>query len=120
MLNLHRFFVFRIVSRAGHRKDCYGNFIRGPVEKRQRWLAAYGAFCMMRTSMDSVTATPTVSAVSSLMRREGVPGTDLCCLGILDRLPVVDYQPIAILCGDRLLRAAGFRRSFWSPGRLIG
>ncbi len=38
---------------------------------RQCWLAAYGAFCIMRTSIDSVTAIPTVSPVSSLMRREG-------------------------------------------------
>jgi hypothetical protein len=32
---------------------------------------AYGAFCMIRTSIVSVTATPTVSPVSSLIRREG-------------------------------------------------
>jgi hypothetical protein len=38
---------------------------------RQRWLAAYGAFCVMRTSIDSVTATPTISPVASLMRCEG-------------------------------------------------
>jgi hypothetical protein len=38
---------------------------------RQCWLAAYGAFCMMRTSIDSVTATPTAPPVSSLMMREG-------------------------------------------------
>src|SRR5216684_6291426 len=38
---------------------------------RQCWWAAFGAFCMIRTSIDSVTATPTVSPVSSLMRREG-------------------------------------------------
>src|SRR6266851_1701411 len=39
--------------------------------RRQCWLAPYGAFSMMRTSIDSVTAIPTVSPVSSLMRREG-------------------------------------------------
>ena len=37
----------------------------------QCWLGAYGPLRIMRTSMDSVTATPTVSPVSSLMRRDG-------------------------------------------------
>src|SRR6266404_3072259 len=45
--------------------------VRRCRRNRQCWCAAYGAFCMMRTSIDSVTATPTVSPVSSLMRREG-------------------------------------------------
>src|SRR6266849_5476529 len=45
--------------------------VRRCKRSRQCWLGAYGAFCMMRTSIDSVTAIPTVSPVSSLMRREG-------------------------------------------------
>jgi hypothetical protein len=38
--------------------------------------SAYGAFCMMLTSIDSVTATPTVSPVSSLMSRAGIFGKE--------------------------------------------
>src|SRR6266852_2305455 len=41
-------------------------------KSRQCWWAAYGALCKMRTSIDSVTATPTVSPVSSLMREIGM------------------------------------------------
>src|SRR5260370_32845194 len=47
------------------------SLVRRYRRSRQCWLAPYGAFCMMRTSIDSVTATPTVSPVSSLIRREG-------------------------------------------------
>src|SRR5216683_8382612 len=37
----------------------------------QCWWGPFGAFCMIRTSIDSVTAKPTASPVSSLIRCEG-------------------------------------------------